>query len=69
MLHVLVLHLTLVITATFTPWFMLQVDNHPDTEEPVRTTPLIRLFYDVQLIEIGYTVETEELLVNWIVRF
>ena len=50
-------------------WFMLQVDNQPDMDEPLRTTPLVRFFYNVQLIEIGYTVETEEILFNWIVRF
>jgi len=50
-------------------WLMVQVENHPDTNEPLRTTPLVRFFYDVQLIEIGYTVETEEILFNWIVRF
>ena len=50
-------------------WLMLQMENHPDTDEPVRTTPLIRFFYNVQLIEIGYTAETEEILFNWIVRF
>lgn len=50
-------------------WLMLQVENHPESDEPLRTTPLVRFFYDVQLIEIGYTVETEEILLNWIVRF
>jgi len=50
-------------------WLMLQMENHPDTDEPLRTTPLVRLFYNVQMIEIGYTVETEEILFNWIVRF
>lgn len=50
-------------------WFMLQVENHPDTDEPVRTTPLMRFFYDAHLIEVGYTTETEEILFNWIIRF
>ena len=50
-------------------WFMLQVENHPGSEETLTTTPLVRFFYDVQLVEIGYTVETEEILFNWIVRF
>lgn len=50
-------------------WLMLQVDNQPDAAKPVTTTPLIRLFKGVQMVELGYTVETEELLANWIIRF
>ena len=50
-------------------WLMLQVDNHPEAAEPTTTTPLIRFFKDVQMVEIGYTLETEELLANWIIRF
>ena len=50
-------------------WLMLQVDHFPESDTPLRTTPLVRFFYDVQLLEIGYTVEDEEFLVNWIVRF
>ncbi|MEL7033117.1 MAG: hypothetical protein AAGL97_06630 [Pseudomonadota bacterium] len=50
-------------------WLMLQVENHPEAETPTTVTPLVRFFYDVQLLEIGYTPETEELLLNWIVRF
>ena len=50
-------------------WLMLQVDNRPEAETPTTVTPLVRLFYDVQMLEIGYTPETEELMLNWIVRF
>ena len=51
-------------------WLMLQVDHMPeDAGSRVQTTPLVRLFYNVQLLELGYTVETEKLMVNWIVRF
>ena len=50
-------------------WLMLQVDNHPESNEPVTTTPLVRFFKGVQMVELGYTLETEELLANWIVRF
>ena len=50
-------------------WLMLQVENRPEADEPITTTPLVRFFYGVQLVEIGYTVETEEILFNWIVRF
>jgi hypothetical protein len=48
---------------------MLQVDNHPEGDEPITTTPLVRFFKGVQMVELGYTLETEELLANWIIRF
>lgn len=50
-------------------WLMLQVENQPEAETPTTLTPLVRFFYDVQLLEIGFTPETEELMLNWIVRF
>ena len=50
-------------------WLMLQVDNQPEADTPTTLTPLVRFFYDVQLLEIGYTPESEELMLNWIVRF
>lgn len=50
-------------------WLMLQVDNHPEAAEPTTATPLIRFFKGVQMVELGYTLETEELLANWIIRF
>lgn len=50
-------------------WLMLQVDNYPEADEPVTTTPLVRFFKGVQMVELGYTLETEELLANWIIRF
>ncbi len=50
-------------------WFMVEVQNHPDGDKPITTTPLIRLFKGVQMIELGYTVEENEWLANWIVRF
>ena len=50
-------------------WLMLQVENQPESETPTTLTPLVRFFYDVQLLEIGYTPETEEFMLNWIVRF
>ena len=48
---------------------MLQVENQPEADTPTTVTPLVRFFYDVQLLEIGYTPESEELMLNWIVRF
>ena len=50
-------------------WLMLQIDHNPEVDTPVKLTPLVRLFYDVQLLEIGYTPEVEELLINWVIRF
>ena len=50
-------------------WLMLQADNHPEAAEPLSITPLIRFFKGVQMVELGYTLETEELLANWIIRF
>jgi len=50
-------------------WLMLQVENQAEAETPTTVTPLIRFFYGVQLLEVGYTPETERFLANWIVRF
>lgn len=50
-------------------WLMVQVENHPEGDKPVTTTPLIRLFQGVQMVELGYTIEQKEWLANWIVRF
>lgn len=50
-------------------WLMLQVENQPESDTPTTLTPLVRFFYDVQLLEIGYTPESEEFMLNWIVRF
>ena len=50
-------------------WLMLQVENQPKSETPTTFTPLVRFFYDVQLLEVGYTPETERFMANWIVRF
>jgi len=50
-------------------WLMVQVENHPESSQPTTTTPLIRLFKGVQMLELGYTIEHEEWLANWIVRF
>jgi len=50
-------------------WLMVEVHNSPEAETPTTVTPLVRLFYGVQLVEIGYTPETERFMANWIVRF
>jgi len=50
-------------------WLMLQVENDPEADTTTKLTPLVRFFYDVQQLEIGYTPEDEELMLNWIIRF
>lgn len=50
-------------------WLMLQVENQPESETPTTVTPLVRFFYDVQLLELGYTPETDRFMANWIIRF
>ena len=50
-------------------WLMLQVENQPEAETATTVTPLVRFFYGVQLVEIGYSPETDRFLANWIVRF
>ncbi len=49
-------------------WLMLEVENKPEAEAPTTATALVRFFYDVQLLEIGYTPETEAVMLNWIIR-
>lgn len=53
----------------FHTWAMVQVENHPDAEEPVTVTPLLRFFKGPLLVEAGYTLEEEEFLLNWTWRF
>jgi hypothetical protein len=48
---------------------MVQVENHPESNKPTTTTPFVRLFKGVQMLELGYTIENEEWLANWIIRF
>lgn len=50
-------------------WMMVQVENHPEREEKIVTTPVLRFFKGVQLFELGYSIEQEEWMANWIVRF
>lgn len=50
-------------------WLMVQVENHPEADEPTTVTPLVRFFKGVNLVEIGYTPQSEEFMFNWIVRF
>ena len=50
-------------------WAMVQVENSPEADEFLTFTPLVRLFKGPLLIEAGYTVETEEFMLNWTWRF
>ena len=50
-------------------WAMLQVENHPEADNPVQVTPLLRLFTGPVLVEAGYTLEEDRFLLNWIYRF
>jgi hypothetical protein len=49
-------------------WAMVQVENHPEADNPVHVTPLLRLFTGPVLVEAGYTLEEDRFLLNWIYR-
>lgn len=49
-------------------WLMLQNQHKPTAEEAIVTTPMARLFWKVNLIEVGWQIQTETLMFNWIVR-
>jgi hypothetical protein len=50
-------------------WLMLQAEHDPADKDPIKTTPLVRMFYGVALLEAGYTLETEQTLLNLVWRF
>jgi hypothetical protein len=50
-------------------WAMVQVENHPEADNPVQVTPLLRIFRGPLLVEAGYTLQEERFLLNWIYRF
>lgn len=50
-------------------WLMVQIENNPDRRKPINTTPFVRFFKGVHLVELGHTIEQDEWLANWIVRF
>ena len=50
-------------------WLMVEVENNPEAEVTTSVTPLVRFFYGVPLLELGYTPETDRFMANWIVRF
>lgn len=49
-------------------WLMLQVDHHPEKDDPVTLTSLIRLFKGDYLTELGIN-EDGDALFNLVVRF
>lgn len=49
-------------------WLMLQVDHHPEEKDNFKVTPLVRFFYDVNLLEVGVN-EDGDVLAHFIYRF
>jgi len=50
-------------------WFMLEVDNSPDADEPLDVTPLIRFFYGSALFEAEWSLNDDQSLLNFQYRF
>lgn len=50
-------------------WFMVEVDNRPDDNEPIGVTPLIRLFYGSAMFEAGWSLTDDQPLLNFQYRF
>lgn len=50
-------------------WLMVDIEHHPEDNENLLATPIVRFFYGVQLVEVGYTPATERFTANLIVRF
>lgn len=50
-------------------WIMLDVSHKPEGDVPLTFTPMLRFFQGVTMAEIGYTLEEEEFMFNWIYRF
>ena len=49
-------------------WMMLQVDHHPEDQEKVTITPLLRFFKGFHLMEAGISNQGDALF-NYVVRF
>ncbi len=49
-------------------WLMLQIDHNPERDDPIKLTPLVRIFKNEYLTEIGVS-EDGNALVNLIIRF
>ncbi len=49
-------------------WLMVQAEHHPEEEDNVVVTPLVRLFYKTTLVEAGYS-SNDHLMFNWQLQF
>jgi hypothetical protein len=49
-------------------WLMLEVDHNPTRQEKVMVTPMVRLFKDVYMAELGVS-HRGDVMFNWVVRF
>lgn len=49
-------------------WAMIQLEHYPDGKDEFVATPLIRLFKDNYLVELGYSTNSR-LLLNWNITF
>lgn len=49
-------------------WLMLQVEHNPKESDPIKFTPLVRMFKGVHLAEFGVN-EDGDAMVNWVIRF
>jgi len=50
-------------------WLMLQVDHRPTEAEPLSVTPLLRFFKGTHLWELGNSLSTGDIMLNYIKRF
>ena len=50
-------------------WLMVEVDHRPDAENAVDVTPLVRFFKGAALLELGYSLEDDEPMLNFQYRF
>lgn len=50
-------------------WLMVDVEHQSEGNPDFLVTPVARFFYGVQLVEIGYTPDTERFTANWVIRF
>lgn len=50
-------------------WLMLEVDQRPESDEPVSVTPLVRFFKGPVLLELGYSPSQDEPFASFIYRF
>ncbi len=50
-------------------WLMLEVDHRPDNGRELGVTPLVRLFKDTALLELGWSLTDDQPLINFTYRF